>query len=82
MREYVKRADEKIKAVQWTGDNVEDVLKFTNDYGFYIKYPGRVLSFSGRDCEIGDYIVEDILKNYKFSPVKKTKFEAKYRKLT
>lgn len=78
-----------IEAVQWTGDNLEEVIAFSGlhpsaykwtweEYVQYVKQHGlKIFTLEGRmDASIGDWIIKGV--NGEFYPCKPDIFEATY----
>ena len=63
MRKYVKKPVE-IEAVEWTGDNLIEILDFSNACFSYERGGKRVLAISTLEgtmtASVGDYIIKGI----------------------
>ncbi|WP_164683487.1 hypothetical protein [Streptococcus hyointestinalis] len=76
-----------VEAVQWTGENVEELKKFFNGsknrYGFYLLPETNRISIVARKgtviAEIGDYIIKGV--KGEFSSCKPDIFEKTYEEV-
>jgi len=72
-----------LEAIQYTGDNLDEILKWCLDA--YVNYSNeeQTLRISSTTCkaqvEIGDYIVSDVLGNY--CNLSESDFKAQYKEI-
>ncbi len=75
---YIKRPVE-VEAVQWTGENAEEILGFTNHYAKVSENTVEIPTLEGTmTAKIGDYIIKGVCDE--FYPCKPHIFESTYEK--
>ena len=75
---YQKKPVE-IEAVQWTGDNIQEVIQFAGDHVEYLYDTLRVFTLEGPvTASVGDYIIRGV--KGEFYPCKPDIFEMTYEK--
>jgi hypothetical protein len=83
MRKYVKKPVE-IEALQWTGDNVTEILSFATACFSYEKNGARVLAVATLEgtmtASVGDYIIKGV--QGEFYPCKPEIFDLTYEEVT
>jgi hypothetical protein len=79
MHKYRKKPVE-IEALQWTGDNLEDIFKFC-DQAYFNSGQLKIETLEGTmTASIGDYIIKGV--QAEFYPCKPDIFELTYDKVT
>jgi hypothetical protein len=79
MHKYRKKPVE-INALQWTGDNLEDIFKFC-DQSYFNSGQLKIKTLEGTmTASVGDYIIKGI--QAEFYPCKPDIFELTYDKVT
>ena len=61
---YIKRPVE-VEAVQWTGENAEEILGFTNHYAKVSENTVEIPTLEGTmTAKIGDYIIKGVCDEF------------------
>lgn len=72
-----------IKAVEWTGENKEEVYEFANGNGFFVGFVDDIFfinTFKGvRRASVGDYIIKGV--RGEFYPCKPDVFYERYEEV-
>lgn len=79
---YKEREERFIHAVQWRGNNTNEIAAFMGKDPFYLQFPDNHLLINSNRCSIGTYIHRDPKYKQSYILTRDEPFEAKYRKCT
>lgn len=80
----VRKKPVEVEAVQWTGENLEEIIKFCGKYLSFIKGDSQTFMYTQtlkgfHRVSLGEYIIKDI--KGEFYPCKPDIFEMTYERI-